>query len=34
LAAAVVPGVKRQPLKKLDADAESLFGFGISEFRG
>jgi transposase len=25
LAAAVVPGVKRQPLKKLDADAESLF---------
>jgi transposase len=25
LAAAVVPGVKRQPLKKLDADAELLF---------
>ena len=25
LVAAVVPGVKRQPLKKLDADEESLF---------
>ncbi|MCP3465644.1 hypothetical protein [Bradyrhizobium sp. CCGUVB23] len=24
LAAAVVPGIKRQPLKRLDADAESL----------